>query len=102
MRPAVLVIGMNIDPPGLRAMMVTADSLAFNWVGYLQGNGVNLTRPGRCWSDVRCYRTFQLSSGPDSSSTSFVLVAGGYTISMTMHPEPDATPAKALEPLRAR
>src|SRR5690606_14975595 len=73
MRPAVLLVGRNIDPPGLRAMIVTADTLAFNWVGFLDEAGVNLTRPSRCWTDVRCYRTFQITAQPDSGVPAFVL-----------------------------
>lgn len=92
MRPAVLLIGRNIDPPGLRAMMVTADTLAFNWVGFLDEEGVNLTRPSRCWTDVRCYRTFQISVKPDNGVPAFVLKAGALTINLTMHPDPDAVP----------
>lgn len=99
MHPAVLFIGLNIDPPGLRAMMVTADTMAFNWVGHLQDGGVNLTRPDRCWTDVRCYRTFRLSAGPEGTTVSIELRAGIYTLSFVLHPDPEATPTKPMKTL---
>lgn len=98
MRPAVLVIGLQIDPPGLRAMMVTADTVAYNWVGYLDGQGVNLTRPGRCWANVRCYRNFRIAAEPDGSVTSFVLHAGAYTITLAMHADAAALPPGTGKP----
>lgn len=99
MRPAVLVVGLTVDPPGLRAMMVTADTMAFNWVGYLQDGGVNLTRPDRCWTDVRCYRTFRLDAEPDGSKVSFELKAGPYTLSFELHPDPGAKPTQPMKTL---
>lgn len=103
MLPAVLVIGLNVDPPGLRAMMVTADSLAFNWTGFLDGEGVTLTRPTRCWEDIRCYRSLQIVPAASGNVTSLVLKPTMlYTLSLDLHPEAGATPRAPLKPLIIR
>lgn len=100
MRPAVLVVGLNMDPPGLRGMIVTADTLASTWVGTLGQDGVNLARSSRCWADVRCYRTFEVRSPPEDDVMSFVFKAGAYTINFNLHPDPEASATRPMKPLK--
>lgn len=103
MQPGVLVVGFNRDPPGLRAMLVTADTLAHNWVGVLGGAGADLKRAKPCeWTDVRCYESLELVTGPDDPLVSFVLTFRNYTIRLTLHPDPEAVAGKPAKPARVR
>lgn len=90
MRPAVLVIGLTADPLRVRAMMVTADTLSYNWSGKLEGDSAKLKAPiPSCFFVVRCYLALEILARPDSEVVSFILQGGGATtVTLTMHREP--------------
>ncbi len=84
MHPSVLVVGLSKDPPRIRSMLVTADTLAHNWVGKLDGNSAKLTRPGPCLTAVRCYQTFEIVAEPDGDIVSFNLYGAQGTVAITL------------------
>jgi hypothetical protein len=92
MHPSVLVVGFSKDPPRIRSMLVTADTLAHNWVGKLEGNSAKLTRQGPCLAAVRCYQTFEIVAEPDGDTVSFILhgAQGKVAITLTMYRDGEA------------
>lgn len=101
MRPAVLVLGLNEEPPGIRALMVTADTLAHQWTGKLVDTSAKLLRSSPCVG-VRCHQMLEITSVPDSDLMSFVFRAGGLTMTITLHPDQHAELAKPVKPMKAR
>jgi len=109
MQPAMLVLGLNMDPPEIRAMMVTADTVAQNWVGKLDDSGaISSQVTGGCKHDpgkpgyFPCYGTFKVIAEPDSDVVSFVFDAGIITVNLTMHRDPRAELEDPLQPLMIR
>ena len=99
--PAVLVIGLNLDPPGIRAVMVNAESLAHVWTGVLKEDTARARRLNRCLGG-RCLQPLQIIAAPDSEAVTIVLGSGTVTLTLTMHRDPDAHADKPLKPMRSR
>ena len=98
--PAMLLIGLNKDPPSIRALMVNADSLAHIWVGKLDGNTVRAARLNRCMSG-RCIRSLEIIAEPEGKTVTFVLHTI-VTLTLTMVRDPEARAKKPLKPLPSR
>jgi hypothetical protein len=108
MRPAVLMIGLNQDPLGMRAMMVPADSIAHVWVGKLQDDTAQLNRETSCYEEFdrtpdRCLDRFEIRARPDSDIVELQFYAAeGVSLQFILHRDPTATLAKPPKPLKAR
>jgi hypothetical protein len=104
MRPAVLVLGLNKDPPELRAMLVTADSLTNEWAGGLNGNSARLVQTTGC-TTVRCYMWLEILAEPESEVVSIIFrhtLIWQVNVTLTMHRDPQAQLEADLKPMRAR
>lgn len=104
MRPAVLTLGLDTDPPQLRAMLVTADTLTNEWAGRLDGNHGQLMQTQVC-TRYRCFAEFGIEAEPDGEVVTFTFrhrLYGLFNIALTMHRDPQAQLEKALKPMRAR
>jgi hypothetical protein len=104
MRPAVLMLGLDTDPPQLRGMMVTADTLTNEWAGKLDGNTARLLQTQVC-TTLRCYIESGISAEADGEVVTITLqqrLLWGVTITLTMHRDPTARLEKELKPMRAR
>jgi hypothetical protein len=97
--PAVLVLGLNLDPPGVRAQMVDAESLSHTWVGKLTGNTLTARRVNGALAghDIQ---PLQIIAEPDSEVVTIVLHGGSLTITFTMHRDPTARAEKPIKTLR--
>lgn len=100
-KPAALVLGLNLDPPGIRAQMVDAESLTHTWVGQQAGNTVWASRVNRALPG-RLINQLQVSAEPDSEVVTIVLRTGLIVIVLTMHHDPAAQAEKPLKSLRSR
>jgi len=103
MRPAVLMLGLDTDPPQLRGMLVTADTLTNEWVGKLDGSSARMLQTQVC-TTLRCYLELGITAGPDSEVVTFTLhqtLLWQITITLTMHRDPDAQLEKDLKPMKA-
>lgn len=100
-RPAVLVMGLNMEPLGIRALMVTADTLAQPWTGKLERSSATLRRSSPCF-EVRCYQMLEIAAAPDDDLVSFIFKAGALTMTVTLHRDPQAELAKPVKPMKAR
>jgi hypothetical protein len=104
MRPAVLVLGLNADQPEIRAMLVTADTLANEWAGPLNGDIAKLLQTAPCTS-MLCYERLNIVAEPGGSVVSIVLQQTFFwsvTITLSMHRDPEAQLQKKLKPMKAR
>lgn len=101
MRPAVLVLGLDQEQPGIRAMMVNADSLSHTWVGPLRESTARANRVNRCLSQ-RCLQPLEIIAAPDSEDIAIILRSGGITITLAMVRDPDAHAEKKMKLMRAR
>ncbi len=94
MQPAVLTIGLNLDPPGIQSLLVTDDSITQFWVGKLQENTAKSSRQTRCF-DRRCMWTFEIISRPTSEIVTFVFHFFTGSITFIMHRDPNANADEA-------
>lgn len=104
MRPAVLMLGLDTDPPLLRGMLVTADTLTNEWAGKLDGNSARMLQTQVC-TTLRCYIEFGITAEPDSETVTLTLhqrLLWLVTITLTMHRDPDARLKEELRPMKAR
>ena len=101
MHPAMVVLGLDTDLPGIRLMLIAADSMAQSWTGRLEGATATTKHPGSC-GNPGCYTHFEITAEP-GDVVSFVFHAGQLiTVDLTMHRDPDANTDKPLKPLKAR
>jgi hypothetical protein len=101
MRPAMVVLGLDADLPGIRLMLIAADSMAQSWTGRLEGASATTRHPESC-GKAGCYTHFEITAEP-GDVVSFVFHAGqAITVDLTMHRDPDAKTDKPLKPLKAR
>ncbi len=77
LQPGVLFLGLNLDPPGIRSMLVTDDSIAHTWAGRLTENTLRADRLTDCRDedppDFRCLQPFEVVASPDSENYSIIL-----------------------------
>ncbi len=99
--PAVLVLGLNLDPPGIRAQMVNADSLSHTWVGKLAESAARVNRINRSLP-LRHIQSLEIIAEPDSEVLTIVMRAGAITLTLTMYHDAEVHADKPLKPLRAR
>jgi hypothetical protein len=78
--PAMLDIGLNRDPPGIRALLVTDDSISHMWAGKVDGDTLIADRLNDCKTptlnqpdddppDPRCLQPLQITTGPGDAAT---------------------------------
>lgn len=85
-QPAMLDLGMNRDPPGIRALLVTDDSISHMWAGRLDGDTLVADRLNDCKSptldaaltlevpdDPRCLQPLKITAGPAADAMTIVL-----------------------------
>jgi hypothetical protein len=104
MRPAVLTLGLDTDPPQLRGMLVTSDTLTNEWAGKLDGNNARLLQTQVC-TTLRCYTEFGINVEPGGKVVTFSLkqkLTWKVTVTLTLHRDPEAQLDKALRPMKAR
>lgn len=101
-RPALLVLGLNMDTPGIRALFVSADTLSSHFAGTLDGDRATAVRPSLCKELLRCWSGLEVTATPDSDIVTMVLRSFRATVTLTMHRDPQATLEKALKPMKAR
>jgi len=100
MRPAVLVFGLSLDPPGVVSQMVSADSVVLSWFGRLDENTLASTATHRCTD--RCIFQFEVTAGAQSDHVTFEMRIPAGSITFTMERDPDARAEKPLKALKAR
>jgi hypothetical protein len=84
--PAMLDLGLNMDPPGIRAMLVTDDSVSHIWGGRLTENSLRADRLVDCIeptigtssyvqepTDSRCLQPLEITATPGSDLVTMVL-----------------------------
>ncbi len=99
MSPGVLVLSLNLDPPGIRAQFVDAEGLAHIWVGKLAGSTARANRVNRILGG-RPLRTLLVSADPDSEVVTFEIRSGSITLTISMHRDPEARAEKRIKTLR--
>lgn len=99
--PAVLVLGWNLDPPGIRAQMVNADSLSHTWAGQLKETTATANRLNRSLP-ARNIQQLQIIAEPDSEVLTVILHAGAITLTLTMYPDAEARVEKPIKTLKVR
>jgi hypothetical protein len=78
--PAMLDIGLNRDPPGIRALLVTDDTVSHMWAGKLDSNTLVADRLNDCkvptldyvgseLPDYRCLQPLEITPGPGDAAT---------------------------------
>jgi hypothetical protein len=78
--PAMLDIGLNRDPPGIRALLVTDDSISHMWAGKIEGDTLLADRLNDCVTptlnqpvddpaDPRCLQPLEIRTGPGDGAT---------------------------------
>ncbi len=132
LQPAMLVMGLNLDPPGVRALLVTDDSIAHTWAGTLEDGILTADRLTDCVENVfgdkkpleyRCLQPLQIVVPPDSGVVTIILrrsvkadppVQMHYdalrwltrpcplSITLTMYPDPEAKPEKPMQRKKVR
>jgi hypothetical protein len=125
LQPAILLLGLNMDPPGIRSMLVTDDSIAHTWAGPLAASTLTADRLTDCRDvtpqDFRCIQPFELIAAPDSQTVSIVLrtpppewmpftlgplLAAGapevLTITLTMYRDAEAVLKEPMKTKKAR
>jgi hypothetical protein len=100
MQPAVLVLGLDLGRPGIRAMMVNADSIAHTWSGPLRENTARADRLNRCLQSM-CLQPLELIAEPDSRDIAIVLHSGRLTITLTMIRDADARAEKPIKGMKS-
>jgi hypothetical protein len=98
--PASLMIGIDADLPGIRALMVNSDSLAHIWVGKLNAGTLRAPRTNRCLQR-RCLQPLEISAEPDGETVTIQLRAG-ITLTLTMYRDPEARAEKPMKLLKVR
>jgi hypothetical protein len=104
MRPAVLALGLDRDPPQLRGMLVTADTLSNEWAGKLEGDKARFVQTEAC-TTLRCYAEMEITTASQGDDITLVLrqkLTWKVTLTLTLHRDPDARLDKELEPMRER
>jgi hypothetical protein len=125
LRPAMLNIGLNRDPPGIRAQLVTDDSIAHVWAGKLVENAVRADRLTGCKDaalgdtpDQRCLQPLEIIAEPGSEVVTIILRSrplfsppwedipefpkSRLTITLTMHRDPAARAEKPMQRKKVR
>lgn len=103
LKPAVLLLGLDTDPPGIRAVMVASDTKTNEWVGKLEGDRASLIRSVLCL-ERHCYSELEIISVPGSDAVSFVLHAatGGITVTLDLRRDTEAKLEDSFDQLEAR
>jgi hypothetical protein len=101
LKPAVLVLGLNLDPPGIRAQMVDAESLSHTWVGPLAEGSAWASRVNRSLRG-RHIHLLQVIAEPGSEIVTLVLRSYSVVITLTMHRDPGAREDQPIKTLRSR
>jgi hypothetical protein len=96
--PAVLAMGLNLDPPGIRAQMVNADSLSHVWVGKLVGDDAKANRVNRALQS-RYINPLEVIAAPDSDVVTIILRSGLLALTLTMLRDEGATAEVPIKPL---
>jgi len=89
LQPAVLVLGLDLDRPGIRAMLVDVESFSHLWSGPLQASTAHANRLNRCLPG-KYLQSMEIIAEPDSQDIAIVLHGGRYTITLTLIRDPDA------------
>ncbi len=104
--PAVLVLGLNMDPTGIRAQMIDAESLTYTWAGQLWENTVWASRVNSFYTGRHGWSPeivpLQIIAAPDSEVVTIVLRSGLTTITFTMYRDPEARAEEPIKTLRSR
>jgi hypothetical protein len=80
LQPAMLVLGLDVDKPGVRAHMVTDESIATTWTGVVNDDNFRTIDKSDCSSIVwgvveyRCGAFLNVFAEPDSESVTIELV----------------------------
>lgn len=104
LRPAVLMLGLDTDPPQLRGMLVSAETLMNEWAGEPDGDHARMLQTKVC-TTLRCYPALRIDIAPAGDVVTFTLrqtLLWDVTLTLTMHRDPDAQLEKSLRPMRVR
>jgi hypothetical protein len=99
--PAILLIGMSQDPPGIQAEMVNADSLSHAWAGKLVDDTATGKRLNRAMF-LRSFHPLQIIAPADSDAVTIVLRSGTLTLTLAMHRDDEAQAEVPVKPLPSR
>ncbi len=127
LQPAMLVMGLNLDPPGVRALLVTDDSIAHTWAGALTDDILTADRLTDCAEnqsgEYRCLQPLQIVVPPDCGIVTIILRRTTksdpprempydsrrwltrprpLSITLTMYPDPEAKPEKPMPTKKVR
>jgi hypothetical protein len=127
MQPAMLVLGLNLDMPGIRALLVNDESIASAFTGGVTDDTLSAHAIGLCGADNDdCVSELQITAQPDSKTVSITLIkpviqgpgvaylpasglsrdgsrrtppAGKLIVTLTMHSDPEA---RVLAPMKTK
>jgi hypothetical protein len=97
--PAMLLIGMSQDPPGIQAEMVNADSLSHVWAGKLVEDTATAKRLNRSMFS-RSLHPLQIVAPPDSDEVTIVLRSGLVTLTLAMRRDDEAKADAPVKPIK--
>ena len=98
--PASLMIGIDAELPGIRALMVNSDSLAHIWVGKLNAGALRAPRTNRCLPRI-CLQPLEIIAEPEGETVTIQLRAG-IRLTFTMYRDAEARPQKPMKLQKVR